>query len=113
MDADERRYAAFGGRTGDEPTVRSRARGGALRVAEASGSLIKSEPADFSAGSLLSFIGTFLFPARAVVKCDTVAADFFGNIAQEFDFGNKGVDVGFGYDDILFVVTRFDIGPLQ
>ena len=69
--------------------------------------MIESEPADFSAGSLLSF------PARAVVKCDAVAADFFGNIAQEFDFGNKGVDVGFGYYEILFVVTRFDIGPLQ
>ena len=57
--------------------------------------MIESEPAEKSAGSLLSFIGTFLFPARAVVKCDAVAADFFGNVAQEFDFGNKGVDVGF------------------
>ena len=57
--------------------------------------------AGFSGVSALSF-----------VIGDPVATDFFCDVAQEFDPGNQGVDIGPGNGEI-FVVAGLYIGILQ
>ena len=50
--------------------------------------------------------------AQAVVFGNAVAADFFGDVTQAFDFRHKGVDVFFRDDEIV-VIPGFDVGALQ
>ena len=44
---------------------------------------------------------------------DPLFADLFHDTAESFDLGDEGVDVGFGDDEVLFVVAGFQIGAAQ